>query len=68
VEDDQPTAWALNQALSSHHYVVTIATDGQIGLELAQAFTYDLLLLDVIVPKINGSSCVGSYAHNERLS
>lgn len=54
VEDDEPTAWALNQALSSHHYVVTIATDGQIGLELAQAFSYDLLLLDVMVPKIDG--------------
>ncbi|MGB5963814.1 MAG: response regulator [Coleofasciculaceae cyanobacterium] len=54
VEDDEPTAWALNQALSSHHYVVTIATDGQIGLELAQAFTYDLLLLDIMVPKIDG--------------
>lgn len=54
VEDDEPTAWALNQALSSHHYIVTIATDGQVGLELAQAFIYDLLLLDVMVPKIDG--------------
>ncbi len=59
VEDDEPTAWALNQALSSHHYIVTIATDGQIGLELAQAFTYDLLLLDVMVPKIDGITLCG---------
>ena len=54
VEDDEPTAWALNQALSDHHYIVTIAADGQTGLDLAQAFTYDLLLLDVMVPKIDG--------------
>jgi DNA-binding response OmpR family regulator len=54
VEDDEPTAWALNQALNSHHYIVTMATDGQTGLELAQAFSYDLLLLDVMVPKIDG--------------
>lgn len=54
VEDDEPTALALNQALSSHHCIVTIATNGQIGLELAQAFTYDLLLLNVMVPKIDG--------------
>lgn len=54
VEDDEPTAWALNQALNSYQYVVTIATDGQIGLKLAQAFTYDLLLLDVMLPKIDG--------------
>ncbi|HEY9606326.1 MAG TPA: response regulator [Allocoleopsis sp.] len=54
VEDDEPTAWALNQALTAHHYIVTIARDGQTGLELAQALTYDLVLLDVIVPKIDG--------------
>ena len=54
VEDDEPTAWALEEALNTHHYIVTLATDGQIGLELAQAFTYDLLLLDVLVPKMDG--------------
>ncbi|MCA1994961.1 MAG: response regulator [Coleofasciculus sp. S288] len=54
VEDDEPTAWALKETLSTHHYIVTIATDGQTGLELAQAFTYDLLLLDVLVPKMDG--------------
>ena len=54
VEDDEPTAWVLNKALSDHHYMVTIATDGQMGLELAQAFTYDLLVLDVLVPKMDG--------------
>jgi DNA-binding response OmpR family regulator len=54
VEDDEPTAWALEEALNAHHYIVTLATDGQIGWELAQAFTYDLLLLDVLVPKMDG--------------
>jgi DNA-binding response OmpR family regulator len=56
VEDDEPTAWALKEAFSKHHYIVTIATDGETGLELAQAYTYDLLLLDVLVPKIDGIS------------
>ena len=56
VEDDEPTAWALKEALSKHHYIVTIATDGETGLELAQAYTYDLLLLDVLVPKMDGIS------------
>ncbi|MBD1803922.1 response regulator [Microcoleus sp. FACHB-SPT15] len=54
VEDDEPTALVLKEALSTHHYIVTLATDGQTGLELAQAYTYDLLLLDVLVPKMNG--------------
>jgi DNA-binding response OmpR family regulator len=54
VEDDEPTAWALKKSLISHNYIVTIANDGQTGLELAQTFAYDLLLLDVMVPKIDG--------------
>ncbi len=54
VEDDEPTAWALKVALNAHHYIVTLAADGQTALELSQAFTYDLLLLDVLVPKIDG--------------
>ena len=54
IEDDEPTALALKEALSAYHYTVTIASDGQIGLELAQAFTYDLLLLDVIIPNMDG--------------
>lgn len=56
VEDDEPTAWALKEALSTHHYIVTVATDGETGLELAQAYSYDLLLLDVLVPKMDGIS------------
>ena len=56
VEDDELTAWALKEVLSKHRYTVTLATDGQIGLELAQAYTYDLLLLDVLVPKMDGIS------------
>lgn len=54
VEDDEPTSWVLNKVLSQHHYIVTRAIDGEAGLELAQAFSYDLLLLDVLVPKIDG--------------
>ena len=54
VEDDEPTSWVLNKVLSQHNYIVTRATDGEAGLELAQAFSFDLLLLDVLVPKMDG--------------
>lgn len=54
VEDDEPTAWVLKESLDTHHYIVTIATDGQTGLELVQAYTYDLILLDVLIPKMDG--------------
>ncbi|WP_254173532.1 response regulator [Planktothrix pseudagardhii] len=54
VEDDEMTANILAQELTTHHYTVEIATDGQMGLELAQAMPYDLLILDIMLPNLDG--------------
>lgn len=54
VEDDEVTANVLAQELTTHHYTVETTADGQTGLELAQAFHYDLLLLDIILPNLDG--------------
>ncbi|MCL1473069.1 response regulator [Argonema antarcticum] len=54
VDDDQAIAVALATALESQHYVVDIANDGEKALELVDAFPYDLLLLDVMLPKLDG--------------
>jgi diguanylate cyclase (GGDEF)-like protein len=56
VEDDEITVKALEQELTSHHYTIETTADGQRGLELACAFHYDLLLLDIILPKLDGIS------------
>ncbi|MBE9229306.1 response regulator [Phormidium sp. LEGE 05292] len=56
VEDDETTANVLAQELTSYKYTVEIAADGQTGLELAQAFHYDLLIVDIILPKLDGIS------------
>lgn len=56
VEDDLPTGSALAGILKEHHYTVNVATDGRVGLELAEAFDYDLILLDIILPKLDGIS------------
>jgi diguanylate cyclase (GGDEF)-like protein len=56
VEDDEILAEALVKALTDQHYVIDVATDGQEGRELAENFAYDLLLLDVMLPKLNGIS------------
>ena len=56
VEDDETAANVLAQELSTYHYTVEIAADGRSGLELAQAFHHDLLVLDVILPKLDGIS------------
>lgn len=56
IEDDELIAEALVKALTEQHYAVDIATDGQAGWELAEAFAYDLILLDVMLPKLDGIS------------
>lgn len=56
VEDDQYLAELLKQALSDYHYVVDVAADGQVGWELVGTYPYDLILLDVVLPKLDGIS------------
>lgn len=54
VEDDEHIAQALSTTLAEQHYTVDVAMDGQAGWEYSEAFTYDLILLDVMLPKIDG--------------
>ncbi|BAZ20662.1 multi-component transcriptional regulator [Kalymmatonema gypsitolerans NIES-4073] len=56
VEDDHSLAQAVAAVLNTQHYVVDIATDGQDGWELAEVCSYDLILLDVMLPKLDGIS------------
>lgn len=54
VEDDNRIADALAEALSDQYYTVDIALDGQAGWEFVQVFPYDLIVLDVMLPKLDG--------------
>jgi DNA-binding response OmpR family regulator len=54
VEDDEGVAEVLEKALSAQHYLVDLATDGQVGWELTEVLAYDLILLDVGLPKLDG--------------
>ncbi len=56
MEDDEPISIALVATLKQQNHVVDVGTDGLLGLELAQACDYDLLLLDVMLPKLDGIS------------
>lgn len=54
VEDDEGLARVVEEALAAQHYLVDTASDGQMGWELAEAFEYDLILLDLLLPKLDG--------------
>ena len=54
VEDDESVARFLRQALSEAGYAVETVADGLTGLEQAKSLGYDLILLDVMLPGMNG--------------
>ncbi len=54
VEDDDSVAKVLEKGLISAHYAVDVANDGQAGWQLVNSFDYDLIVLDVMLPKLDG--------------
>lgn len=56
VEDDENLTRWLADALTNQHHTVDEASDGQAGWELAESLEYDLILLDVMLPQLDGIS------------
>jgi two-component system copper resistance phosphate regulon response regulator CusR len=56
VEDEPKIAAYVRKGLMEHGYVVDVANDGLDGLHLATTTEYDLILLDVMLPGIDGWS------------
>lgn len=54
IEDEIAVAQTLELLLSHYNYAVDIAADGEMGLQMTDAFEYDLVLLDVGLPKLDG--------------
>lgn len=54
VEDDELIAQTLSAILSMYRYAVEVVNDGQSALEMLEAFEFDVVLLDIILPKLSG--------------
>lgn len=54
VEDEPSVASMLNKGLGEEGYQVTVAPDGKLGLQLATDNPYSIIILDVMLPGING--------------
>lgn len=54
VEDEEGLIVTLTDRLESEGFTVESATDGRSGLELAASKRFDLIILDVMLPKKNG--------------
>ncbi len=54
VEDEVNIAKFISQGLTEGNYAVDVVSDGQSGLEYARAAEYDVLILDIMLPKMTG--------------
>lgn len=54
IEDEKKTVTFLKQGLEEAGFQVTAAEDGETGLELARKSRYDLLIVDIMLPKMDG--------------
>src|SRR5947209_19208828 len=54
VEDEESLVMALRDRLESERYAVPVANDGESGFEAATRQPFDLVLLDVALPRKNG--------------
>jgi len=54
VEDEPKTAAYLAKGLSENGFVIDVATQGDDGLHLARSVAYDLVILDVMLPILDG--------------
>ncbi len=54
VEDEIHLAEALKEILSKNKYIVDSVYDGESGLDYGLSGIYDLIILDIMLPKVNG--------------
>lgn len=54
VEDDRPIAQAIKKGLEQEAFAVDLAHDGEAGFDLAASEEYDAIVLDLMLPKMDG--------------
>jgi DNA-binding response OmpR family regulator len=59
IEDDRKTASAVKRGLEAEGYTVDVATNGDDGWWMATESSYDLIVLDVMLPRRNGVRLCG---------
>jgi DNA-binding response OmpR family regulator len=56
VEDDDSLIAVLSKTLTANHFVVDVVKDGEAGWNYGSTFEYDLIVLDIMLPKLDGIS------------
>ncbi|MBW4579777.1 MAG: response regulator [Tildeniella nuda ZEHNDER 1965/U140] len=56
VDNDESLSKMIAKSLANHHYVVDTVKDGETGWTYGSTFDYDLIVLDMMLPKLDGIS------------
>jgi two-component system copper resistance phosphate regulon response regulator CusR len=55
IEDEEKVSRFIIKGLTAERFAVDVASEGDKGLELAQAYSYDLIILDLMLPRLSGT-------------
>ena len=55
IEDEEKVSRFIVKGLAAERFAIDVAADGDRGLELAQTYSYDLIILDLMLPGLSGT-------------
>ena len=67
-EDDPRLGPSLKKGLEDNHYAVDLVTDGEEALSLALAVAYNLIILDILLPRMDGFDVCRQLRNQKRLT
>jgi DNA-binding response OmpR family regulator len=67
-EDDPHLGPSLKKGLEDDHYAVDLVTDGEEALSLALAVTFNLIILDILLPRMDGFEVCRQLRNQKRLT
>jgi two-component system copper resistance phosphate regulon response regulator CusR len=65
VEDEKKVADMVARGLKAERFAVDVADDGPNGRDLAGAYDYDLIILDLMLPGMNGTELLRRIRRND---
>ncbi len=63
-DDDDVLSKVLTRTLTTHHHIVDVVKDGEMGWTYGSTFEYDLMVLDIVLPKLDGISLCRRFRAN----
>jgi DNA-binding response OmpR family regulator len=67
-EDDPHLGPSLKKGLEDNHYAVDLVTDGEEAISLALAVAYNLIILDILLPRMDGFEVCRQLRNQKRLT